>query len=106
MPNNENYIAVSFNYDNKNYYGLITDFDYIKNELIMNYVIGDFDKEKIKNINVTTSGLNDSFSSGLLIGKIKEIEKDKFNLSYKIKITPTVNFNNLNIVTIVLGDKK
>ena len=103
--NEENYISARFSYENKDYYGLITSYDYKSNTLNMKYVIGNFNIYKIKNENVMTTGLNDSFSSGLLIGKIAEIKKDKFGLSYDIKITPTVNYNNLNIVTVIVGDK-
>ena len=102
----ENYISAVFTYENNDYYGLIDKYDYKTNELILKNVIGDFDKEKIKDINVTTSGLSDSFSSGLLIGKIKNIKKDTFGLSNIIILTPTFDFNNLNIVSVVEGDKK
>ncbi len=102
---NNDYISAMFNYNNDYYYGLIDNYDYIKNELTLKNVIGDFDRENIKNINVVTSGLSDSFASGLLIGKIKDITKDTFGLSNIITITPSVNFNNLDIVTVVVGDK-
>lgn len=100
----KNYISVKFEYDNNEYYGLINGYDYKNNELSLINVIGSFDKEKIKDINVTTSGLSDLFSSGLLVGKINEIKKDKFGISNIIKIKPSVDFNELNIITIV-GDK-
>ena len=54
---------------------------------------------------MVTSGLSDSFSSGLLIGKIKEIKKDSYGISNNIKITPAANFNNIKIVSVV-GDTK
>lgn len=103
--NNDNYVSASFNYENNDYYGLIEKYDLIKNELIIKNVLGDFNQERIKNINVVTSGLSDSFSSGLLIGKIKEIKKDDFGLSNVIIVTPTVDFNALDIVSVVVGDK-
>ena len=99
-----NYISVKFDYEDKDYYGLINGYNYKNNELNLINVIGNFDKEKIKDINVTTSGLSDLFASGLLVGKIKEIKKDKFGLSNVIKIVPSADFNELNIITIV-GDK-
>ena len=103
--NNKNYISAMFNYENTTYYGLINKYDYKTNEIILENVIGDFDKEKIKDINVVTSGFSDSFASGLLIGKIKNIKKDNFGISNTIIIYPTVNYNNLNIVTVIKGDK-
>ena len=80
-------------------------YDTNKNELILKDVIGDFDKDKIKNINVVTSGLSDSFSSGLLIGKIKETNKDTYGLSYTFTLSPASNFNNINIVSVIKGGK-
>ena len=59
----------------------------------------------LKNTNVVTSGLSDSFSSGLLIGKIKDAKKDTYGLSYIITLTPSTNFNNINIVSVIKGDK-
>lgn len=103
--NDENYVSAMFKYNDKYYYGLIDDYDYKTNKLVLKNVIGDFDKENIKNTDVITTGLTDSFSSGLLIGKIDEIKKDTFGISYIIYVTPTVDFNSLNIVTVVVGDK-
>ena len=104
-PKEENYISAGFNYENNEYYGLIDDYDVTKNELLLKNVVGEFNKENIIGTNVTTSGLSDSFTSGLLIGKIKDIKKDKFGISYDILVEPSVNFNNINIVSVVVGDK-
>lgn len=100
-----NYISSSFMYENNTYYGIIDEYDVIKNELILKDVIGDFDINKLKNTNVITSGFSDIFTSGLLIGKIKDAKKDTYGLSYVITLTPSVNFNNINIVSIIKGDK-
>lgn len=104
--NRDNYISAKFIYEENEYFGLIDKYDYKKDELTLTSVIGDFDINKLKNINVVTSGLSDSFSSGLLIGKIKDIKKDTFGISNTIILTPTVDFDNLDIVSIVVGDKK
>lgn len=103
--NDNNSISAMFYVDNNPYYGLISEYNIEKNELYLKNVIGDFDINKIKNTNVVTSGLSDSFSSGLLIGKIKEIKKDSYGISNNIKITPAANFNNIKIVSVV-GDTK
>ena len=101
--NKDSYISAKFNYENKDYYGIIKEYDYNTDELILINVIGDFNKEKVNNINVVTSGLSENIKSGILIGKISNIKKDTFGLSYIIKIKPSVNFNNINIVSVV-GD--
>lgn len=103
--NNDNYISAVFYIDNTPYYGLIDEYNIEKNELYLKNVIGDFNKDTIKNINVVTSGLSDSFSSGLLIGKIKKLKKETYGISNTIIIKPSANFNDLKIVTVV-GDKK
>lgn len=102
---NDNYISAEFNIDGNIYYGLIDEYNLEKNELYLRNVIGDFNKEKVEGVSVLTSGLSDSFSSGLLIGKIKELKKDTYGISNIMVITPSVNFNNLNIVTVVVGDR-
>lgn len=104
--NKDNYVSAGFEYEGNNYYGLISNYNPIKNEIILKNVVGELNKEKLINTNVTTSGLSDSFSSGLLIGKIKDIKKDSFGISYIIYVTPSVNFNDINIVSVVEGDKR
>ncbi len=99
------YISALFYIEDKPYYGLISGYDIENNELYLKNVIGDFDINKIKGINVVTSGLSDSFSKGLLIGSINDIKKDTYGISNIIKITPASDFNNLNIITIIIGDK-
>ena len=101
----DSYVSASFTYDNNIYYGIIEKYDVTKNELVLKDVIGDFDINKLKNTNVVTSGLSDSFSSGLLIGKIKDAKKDTYGLSYIITLTPSTNFNNINVVSVIKGDK-
>ena len=101
---NKDSISATFKYKDIDYYGLIYKYNSNKNELYLKSVIGDFNKEEIKDINVVTSGLSNSFSSGLLIGKIIDIKKDTFGLSNIITIRPSVDFNNINIVSVV-GDE-
>lgn len=95
-----NYISAKFIYNNKEYFGLIKKYDVINNEFYLEDVIGDF--ENIKDIDVITSGLSSNAPSGLLIGKIKKVINDKYNLSNKIIIEPSSDFNSINIVRVVL----
>ena len=101
---NNNYISAVFYLNDTAYYGLIDEYDLEKNELYLKNVIGDFNKDII-GTSVITSGLSDSFSKGLLIGKIKDIKKDTYGISNIMVIKPAANFNNLNVVTVVVGDK-
>ena len=100
--NEENYISAKFNYENNDYFGLIDKYDIKKDELTLTNVIGDFNIENLKDTNVVTSGLSDSFSSGLLIGKIKDIRKETFGISNTIIIKPSVNFDDIDIVSVVV----
>lgn len=103
--NNDNYISAVFYIEDTPYYGLIDEYNIEKNELYLKNVIGDLSIDNLKDINVMTSGLSDSFSSGLLIGKIKTIKKETYGISSTIVIKPSADFNDLKIVTVV-GDKK
>ena len=98
--NNSNYISAKFMVDDKEYFGIIKEYNTIKNELYLENVIGDLNEE-IKNIDVYTSGLGNNMPSGLFIGKISEIKKDKYNLSNKVTIKLTNDINDFNIVSVV-----
>lgn len=102
--NEENYISAMFDIDGTLYYGLINEYDVTKNELYLKNVVGDFDINKIKNVNVVTSGFSEAFSSGLLIGTIIDLKKENYGISNTIKIKPSADFNNINIVTVIKGD--
>ena len=97
--NSKNYISAKFNYNGKDYYGIIKKYSILKNEFYLENVIGDF--KDIKGINVVTSGLSNNMPSGLLIGQIKEIKSDKYNLSYNIVLSPNTDFNDIRIVKVV-----
>ena len=85
-------------------------------EIRYNYNRGDgYDKEnnvyKIEGITdsnkieegdlVTTTGLTDYFPSGILIGKVSRIVKDEYDLNSIVEVTPSVNFENISIVTVL-----
>lgn len=96
-------LSVMFNYNNNYYYGIIDNYNIKNNELYLKNVIGDFDN--IKDIDVVTSGLSLNEEKGLLIGKIKKIKKEQYGLSNTVVVTPSVNFNKLNYVSIEVNDE-
>ncbi len=100
--NNKNYISAKFTIDNKEYYGIIKEYNTIKNELYLENVIGDINN--YKDISVVTSGLSNKYPSGLYIGKIIDIKKDKFNLSSTVFIRPGADLNDINMVMVVGND--
>lgn len=98
------YYSAKFNYNNVDYFGIIKKYNIILNELYLENVIGDFNEKEVIGKNVITSGLSSNMPSGLLIGKIKEIKKDKYNLSSTITIELISNINDISIVSVV-GEK-
>ena len=52
---------------------------------------------------ITTSGLG-NLPANIYIGKVKEIHETKENLSYEILVEPSVDYNNLNYVSIRKND--
>jgi len=92
-------ISVSIVHDNKKIYGLIKNYNSKKNYL---EVEGISNTEKISSSDyVYTSGLGGVFPSGILIGKVKEITTDEYDLSKIIQVEPIVDFNNINYVAIL-----
>lgn len=96
--NSNNYISGKFTINDIEYYGIIKKYNVIKNELYLENVIGDFN---INNEDVVTSGLEGNIPSGIYIGKIIGIEKDKYNLANKIIIKPEINYNNIKYVKVI-----
>lgn len=95
-----NYISAKFNYNNKDYYGIINNYDIKLNCLYLENVIGDLDKNVI-GLDIVTSGLSNDIPSGLLIGKIVDIKKDNYNLSNIIKIKMSADINDLKLLKVV-----
>ena len=80
-------------------YGLLTGFDNKTNTFIIEGISGN---EKIEiNSEVTTTGLGDIFPSGILIGYVKEINKDHFDLERILKVKSKVNFDSTSYVTVL-----
>lgn len=99
--NKNDYISAMFLYDNNYYYGLIDDYNIKKNELHLKNVVGDF--SNLENIEVVTSGLSHNNVKGMVIGKIKYFKKTNYGISNDIYITPSANFNNINVVSVLVG---
>ena len=50
---------------------------------------------------VTTTGLTDYFPSGILIGNVSRVVKDEYDLNSIVEVKPSVNFENISIVTVL-----
>lgn len=50
---------------------------------------------------VTTTGMGNVFPSGILVGKVKSITKDHFDLAKIVKVESAVDFHNISYVTVL-----
>lgn len=95
----DNKISVKVKTDDGYAYGLLTRYDENKNIYNLEGI------SETVNVNidsiVSTTGIGDSFPSGIIIGNVKEITTDNYDLAKLIEVTPSVNFNSLSIVTIL-----
>lgn len=94
-----NKISVYVSNGSDSLYGLVNSFDYTDNYLEVegisntrNVSVGD---------KVYTSGLGGVFPSGILIGEVSDITTDSYDLAKIIKVTPSVDFNDINFVSLL-----
>ena len=94
-----NKISVSIHSNGEKLNGLINGYDYEKGSLEVEGIsntktvrVGDY---------VYTSGMGGIFPSGILIGKVESITTDSYDLSKIINVTPSVDFNDINYVSIL-----
>lgn len=82
--------------------GLINGYDYDKQVLEVEGI------SNTENVNVGdyvyTSGLGGVFPSGILIGKVESITTDVYDLSKIINVTPSVDFDDINYVSVLKRD--
>ena len=94
-----NKISIKIKTDDNFNYGLLSKYNILKN---VYEIEGITDYSKIKEGDmVTTSGLTDYFPSGLLIGYVKSIIKDEYDLNSVIEVTPSVDYSDISVVAIL-----
>lgn len=86
IENNDNYV-----------YGLITEYKEDKNSYMVEGISDDI---KIGS-KVTTTGFGDIFPAGIIVGTVIDSKIDAYGLAKTIEIKPNVDFNNINIVSIL-----
>lgn len=96
---NNNKISVKIESEGNYLYGLLTGYDSDKN-IYKVEGISQIDKIDIGSL-VTTTGLVDSFPSGIVIGKVNDVKNDNYDLSQIVEVNPSVDLNNVSIVTIL-----
>ena len=94
-----NKISVTISDGNSSVNGLIKNYNYNTKYL---EVEGVSNTEKVSiGEYVYTSGLGGIFPSGILIGKVKKITTDEYDLAKIISVEPSANFDNINYVAIL-----
>lgn len=99
-----NKISVKINIDGKSIYGLLTSYDSKNNAYIIEGIseIGDLQEGSY----VTTTGFSDLFPSGILLGSIKKVTLDQYELTKVVEVTPSVNFDDINYVSVLKKEVK
>ena len=94
-----NKISVKITTDDGYLYGLLIGYD---KDLNVYKIEGITNSDDIKEGDmVTTTGLTDYFPSGILIGNVSNIVKDEYDLNSIVEVTPSVNFEDISIVTVL-----
>ncbi len=96
-------ISVRIKIEDHYVYGLLSGYKKSKNVFILEGVADN--TEIPKDAVVTTTGMGKTFPAGLLVGKVKKVVTDNFDLAKIIEVTPSVNFNNLDYIAVVKRDE-
>ncbi len=94
-----NKTSVKIKVGDKFVYGLLSGYDKQKRTFI---VEGISDNTEIpKDSVVTTTGMGDAFPSGIVVGKVKRVTTDNFDLAKTVEVTSNVDYDDLSFVTIL-----
>ena len=96
-------VSVNIKIDDKDYYGILNGYDKKNNLLKITGIDKDIKIKKDKE--VVTSGLSNTYPSGLYIGKVKKIQNDSYNLSQIIYVKTKQNFDKIHYVTVIKEKK-
>lgn len=92
-------ISVKIKTDDDYVYGLISKY----NSKTNTYTVEGISENVTipKNADVVTTGMGNIFPSGLMIGKVKGMATDNFDLSKVLEVKSSVDFDNLDYVTVL-----
>ena len=92
-------ISVKIKVGDNYVYGLISAYDAKTNTYT---VEGISENVKIeKDADVVTTGMGTIFPSGLIVGKVKEVTTDNFDLSKVVEVKSSVDFNDIDYITVL-----
>lgn len=92
-------ISVKIKTKNDYVYGLISKYDIKTNTYTVEGISESNEIEK--GADVVTTGMGAIFPSGLIIGKVKKVTTDNFDLSKVALVKSSVNFDDLDYVTVL-----
>ena len=92
-------ISVMIKKENDTIYGILSGYN---NNNLLEITSLNKDIDNLDNFNVYTSGMGGMFPSGIIIGKVKGIKKDKYDVSKIIEVEPSSNFNELRFVNVLI----
>lgn len=94
-----NKISVKINIEGKSVYGLLVKYDKDKKVYLLE---GISDSDKIEEGSyVTTTGLSEIFPSGILVGTVKNVTFDNYDLTKVVEVNPAADFHDITIVTVL-----
>ena len=92
-------ISVKIKVEEGYVYGLISKYDSKTNTYTVEGISENVDI--LKGANVVTTGMGTNFPSGLMIGKVKKVTTDNFDLSKVVEVEASVDFDDLDYVTVL-----
>ena len=94
-----NKTSVKIKVGEKFVYGLLSGYDQQKKTFIVEGISDNI--EIPEGSLVTTTGMGDSFPSGIVVGKVKQVTTDNFDLAKTVEVTSSVDYDDLSFVTIL-----
>lgn len=92
-------ISVKINVGDDYVYGLISKYDSKTNTYTVEGISENVDISK--DADVVTTGMGTNFPSGLMVGKVKGVTTDNFDLSKVVEVKASVDFDDLDYVTVL-----
>lgn len=99
-----NKISVKVNLKDKSVYGLLSHYDKKCKCYLIEGISESDDIEK--GSQVVTTGLSESFPSGILLGEVTKVVKDKYDLTKMVQVKPAVDFDNITLVAVLKREAK
>lgn len=99
-PNMINKISIRIEVaDNKYAYGLLSSYD-AENNLYVIEGISEYYDIPVSS-KVTTTGLTEKFPGGIMIGNVKSINTDVYDLTKVVMVEPSIDLNDITYVTVL-----